>query len=347
MRPFIPAVIMLGLIFGLRANVYPCKPPPSPGNATNVANLSICAGQNTTLSATGVGSIGWYSEPDGGTYLGNDINFTTPILSKTTTFYVQDSTCDASIIRTAITVIVNPKAIADFSVNDICENDSATFINKSQNAQTYKWKFNDGHISNLKSPKHFYNPWTEDPKATLVALDSNGCSDSILKAVNINSLPNSDFTFTANQNEVSFKPKHTENTYYKWFFGNGDSSLDVNSTYKYIKSGPYTVCLKVINAAGCFSETCKEVSVVAGVYPIKPNGLHLYPNPNSGSFTIERSETFGIMTVEVVNQIGLIVYREELKGNLIPMNLNLPNGIYLIRVTDGENIMNQKIIVGK
>lgn len=77
-----------------------CNPPAAP----SANGTSICAGLSTALSATCTGTPGWYSAATGGTYLGST-NFTTPVLTSTTTYYVQDSTCGAS-ARTAVTVTV-------------------------------------------------------------------------------------------------------------------------------------------------------------------------------------------------------------------------------------------------
>lgn len=67
---------------------------------------TICAGTSTNLSATGIGTIGWYSAATNGVYLGGGANFTTPILNSSVTYYVQDSTCGASATRKAVTVTV-------------------------------------------------------------------------------------------------------------------------------------------------------------------------------------------------------------------------------------------------
>ena len=84
------------------AFVNPSPAPPAAFNDT------ICSGSAASLSATGTGTISWYSAASGGTYLGLGTNFTTPILTADTTFYAQDSTCSASASRTPVLVKVNP-----------------------------------------------------------------------------------------------------------------------------------------------------------------------------------------------------------------------------------------------
>jgi gliding motility-associated-like protein len=70
----------------------------------------ICASATAVLQAsTTTGTINWYNELTGGTYLGTGNSFTTPPLFTTTTYYV-DNGCSP---RTAITVTVESLPIAN------------------------------------------------------------------------------------------------------------------------------------------------------------------------------------------------------------------------------------------
>lgn len=91
--------IIGGVVNAGAYEVAGCLPPTAPVNTT-VAELT-CPGGTTTLTASGSGTLGWYSAASGGVFLGGGTSFTTPSLSSTTTFYVQDSTCAAG-PRTAI-----------------------------------------------------------------------------------------------------------------------------------------------------------------------------------------------------------------------------------------------------
>ncbi|MEI8201381.1 MAG: glycine-rich domain-containing protein [Bacteroidota bacterium] len=82
--------------------------PNAPTNTTPPANQTISSGTSTNLSASGIGTLGWYDAASGGNLVGTGANFTTPVLAANTTYYVQDSAdCGASLTRTAITVTVN------------------------------------------------------------------------------------------------------------------------------------------------------------------------------------------------------------------------------------------------
>lgn len=246
---------------------------------------------------------------------------------------------------------IKPKANADFTADDVCENDSVVFINESKDATGYKWKFGDGQTSNLQMPKHNYQISTSTTfNVTLVAEVIDGCSDSITKAVTVNANPNSDFGYIVNQTKVDFKATQSGNTSYKWYFGNGDSASTKDFSYGYKKSGKYTPCLNVINAAGCFSKTCKEISVTVGISSIaKPGGFKIYPNPNNGNFTIEIENPAKDISIKVYDIIGNLIKTVETNPDKKSYSIDLEtaNGIYLVKVKSGELVWYQKINIFK
>ena len=248
---------------------------------------------------------------------------------------------------------IKPQSKAAFTAADVCESESAIFINKSQDATGYNWKFGDGLKSNLESPTHLYSIGgvSQTFNVTLVAVVSGGCSDSVVNAITVNSNPISDFGYTTNKNIVDFKATQLGNTSYKWIFGNGDSAASSSSTYTYTYSklsGKYTACLKTINTANCFSETCKTINITVGVSAIpKPHGFKIYPNPNNGSFTIEIENPSKDVSIEIFNLLGERVGRVEKVGKVNSLDLDVADGMYWVRVKNGDSVWNQKVRVFK
>ncbi len=249
------------------------------------------------------------------------------------------------------TIDIKPQSKAAFTTADVCENESAVFINKSQDATSYIWKFGDGLKSNVESPKHLYTIGgvSQTFNVTLVAFVSGGCSDSVVNALTVNSNPISDFRYTTNKNSVDFEATQLGNTIYKWKFGNGDSatSSSNNYTYTYSKlSGKYTACLKAINTANCFSETCKTINISIGVSPLsKPTGFKIFPNPNNGSFTIEIENPELDAAIEVFDLLGKLVKKVERVEKVTLVDLDVASGIYLVKVKNGGAVWNRKILV--
>lgn len=123
-----------------------CSPPSAP----TITGKSICAGQTVSLSATGVGTIGWYSSASGRSYLGGGVDFTTPALTSTTIYYVQDSTCTFS-VRKAVTVTVNELPIVEINGDQIiCNGTSATL--SASGAVTYVWSTGSNEADAIVSP---------------------------------------------------------------------------------------------------------------------------------------------------------------------------------------------------
>jgi len=158
-------------------NNIPCIPPTIPTGA----NVTICANNTAHLSASGTGTLGWYSRAVGGTYLGGGANYTTPTLDASTTYYVQDSTCAASTTRKAVLVSVNPlpTVTANASATNVCAGTSVTLTGGG--ATSYIWS---GGITNGVS----FVP-ISTATYTVTGTDENNCFNTATKTITVNPLP--------------------------------------------------------------------------------------------------------------------------------------------------------------
>ncbi len=270
--------------------------------------------------------------------------------AKTTTLLLTSSNgCSDSITKI---VEIKTQSEANFTANDVCETDSVLFNNLSRDATSYNWKFGDGNFSKTASPKYLYRlsgGKTLTFNVTLVAIGSHGCSDSITKAVNINANPISDFSYTKTGNKLELKAIQTNNTVYFWKFDDKDSVSTNTTDYTHTLTNPdqKSVCLKVINVAGCSSETCKAITLSA-LDLEDQNSFKLYPNPNSGEFNIALAKKHGNLSIAIVNAIGQVVYKTELEEELVnEISLQLAKGVYTVRVKNGEYTLNQRMLVDK
>jgi hypothetical protein len=151
-------------------------PPSAPANTTPSSNQVICSGNSTVLSVSGTGKIGWYSAATGGIYLGGGADFTTPVLTNTTTYYAQDSACGASATRTSIEVTVN-------LIPSIATSTNGKIISSNQDGATYQWvRCINGTAKINGANKQSYSATTNGNYAVIVTL--NGCPD-ISSCVNI------------------------------------------------------------------------------------------------------------------------------------------------------------------
>jgi PKD repeat protein len=240
---------------------------------------------------------------------------------------------------------VKVQAKAEFEVKDVCENQTALFTNQSQDATGYLWKFGDGQTSQTQNPKHNYTiSTTTTYNVTLVAQVTNGCADSISKALTINQNPSSDFSYTYNGSKVDLKIIKSGNSY-QWKFGTTDSLKTTATTYTHtIKSSDqHTVCLTATNLSGCSAQTCKNITV--GILKLTEKSFKIFPNPNTGSFTIELDNPEMDAAIEVFDVMGKLVKKVERVEKVTLVDLDVASGIYVVKVKTGGVVWNKKIMV--
>ena len=249
-------------------------------------------------------------------------------------------------------ITVKVKAFAKFDADDVCEDSFLLFRNYSEKAERYEWKLGDGNISNQEFPMHRYQiaGISTTFNVTLVAKVSEGCSDSLTKAVTVNANPVPDFTFTTSGNEVNFKASELNAKLYEWDFGDGitqnTSTRNIKYLYNKFPSGKYKACLKVTNLAGCISDTCHEINISGSSISIsKESPLKIFPNPNNGQFSIYLAQPISNGIVEIYDAIGNMIYQNNIFKPITELRLDLSNGIYLLKLLKNQEVYTNKFIV--
>lgn len=95
--------------------------------------------------------------------------------------------------------------------------------------------------------------------------------------------------------------------------------------------------------------TYNSTSGIANQFPISNSQFQISPNPTNGKFTITLTSETGNPKSEIViyNILGQIVYSEKINNSTTQqlINLNLPKGIYLLKIQNKENIYTEKIVI--
>lgn len=153
-----------------------------------------------------------------------------------------------------------------------------------------------------------------------------------------------------NDNSYRKRFKISNNEY--WIEGIGSIGgllfpiTDVNSVY--LNYWPILACLKQNNEAVylyyqtdvCFIQQATKIE-----YNETQSKLKIYPNPTINTIMIESELAPSLLTVKVFNSYGDLKKTETFNSFPIKINMsNLSSGIYLIQVTTGEGIYNEKII---
>lgn len=103
------------------------------------------------------------------------------------------------------------------------------------------------------------------------------------------------------------------------------------------------VVIEDMNKAYTFYLQPVAADFLTGIAPADGKQFALYPNPASGSVNIAGQ---GIQEVEIVNQAGIIVYRQTNDTNELSVDVSgMPAGLYFIKVRTNDGIEVQKLMV--
>ncbi|MBI1184112.1 PKD domain-containing protein, partial [bacterium] len=175
-----------------------------------------------------------------------------------------DFGCKDSVIKSD-TVFARPQL--SFSTDTVCQAETTSFTNNSQNATGFQWLI-EGTTTTKAAPQFTFSNAGKN-LVKLVGTSANGCFDTLSQTVLVYAKPI--VLFTKNNaclnDSVKLKNFSQNANQFTWDFGDGTNSILANETHLYTASGKYTVTLSASNANGCFDSL--------------QTTLHIYPNPTA------------------------------------------------------------------
>ena len=126
---------------------------------------------------------------------------------------------------------------------------------------------------------------------------------------------------------------------YQWI-DCSDSSLiagATSQTYAATANGDYAV---IVDNNGCIdTSACSSVSGVG----LDENGsdqlLIVYPNPTNGAVTISLSKMHNNLVMKIYSADGKLIQSDRFEQvNVIQFELDQPNGVYTIQITDDKDL---------
>lgn len=269
---------------------------PYPQPVADFTNNTVCAGLTTTftdLSSTPTGSIiGWdwnFGDPGSSANTSTLTNpshtFTATGIYNVTLIITNSHGCKDTVVH-PVTVLALP--VADFSLANVCDGQSASFTDLSSlgggTISAWLWNFGDGTTSTLQNPTHVYSgPGLYN--VTLTVTGSNGCTDDVTKSIIIHPNPVPDFSFTnycfntiTQFTDLSTitDPLGTVLLNWAWDFGDpgsgaANTSTDRNPIHNYSGPGFYTVTLTVTSSVGCSTTITRSIYIDPIPFPTAVN----------------------------------------------------------------------------
>lgn len=243
-----------------KTNYITVNTPPTI-TASAAPGITVCDGEQVTLTGAGAGAGGSYAWNNGVT----DGTAFTPPAGTTTTYTVTGTDANTCTNTTTIDITSNagPSVTANASPGiAICNGDPVT-LTGSGTATSYTW---DNGVTDGVA----FNP-AATATYTVTGTDANMCTttDQITITVNNCSVPTADFT--ASQTNlcegdcIDFTDASTGTNIsaWDWDFGNGMTSTDQNPTnICFATAGTYTITLTITDDNGTDTETKVDYIVV-------------------------------------------------------------------------------------
>lgn len=205
---------------------------------TSTLGQSSCGEGSLTLSANAsAGIVKWYASATGGTPIATGTTFTTPLLTQTTTYFVDafETNCTTG-TRTAVTATINqiPIVTATSPVT-VCGNNTAT-LSVTTTVGTINWYATATGGTSIGSGTSFITPILSEDTTFYVDAVNNGClsGNRIPVLVQVFDLPEvEDETVILCEGNVITLNAGVSNATYLWSTGESSPSIQVNNNANY------------------------------------------------------------------------------------------------------------------
>jgi gliding motility-associated-like protein len=287
------------------------------------ADTSLCEGEAYLISANVSNGIGNYTY-NWNNGLGNGAGpfLVSPLTTNNYTVAVTD-VCGNSISK-SVTVNVNPNPIVNLLPQSQtgCGEVLLSLSNNSNvpSGSLFNWNFGDNTFSNQENPSKNYTQ-TGIFNVALVITTPAGCQANGSTTLNIVINPQAiaDFEFSPEKitmlnPTVDFENLSTNANFYEWSFDDGNTSLLLNPSNKYVADGMYTVTLIAKNTAGCNDTIEKEVVIDPEYHFYIPNAFTPNNDGDNEIFTAV-GEEITEFNMQIFNRWGELIYETNSLNN--------------------------------
>ena len=251
--------------------------------------------------------------------------------------------------------------LLSFDKNNFCEGESITFSMSNVSSIYNKVKYFTGEglnrtefASRIK-PNFNFGPVPLSPNfpnGTIViaqAIDTvSGCGTfSNSRPINVEALPNVGFAISKTNLQIVLTDTTTKTVSRVWYM-EGDSFPSNPRVFNYTFKNPGNTTIKMKGRTnfGCENVTEKMVQINATGLTNLNNalGLEVFPNPNSGSFTIQFNST-ELAEVILYNLHGQIMYQAKHNTQDFVQLNSIRSGVYLLKITQNNKVGFQKMVI--
>ncbi|HEY6162284.1 MAG TPA: T9SS type A sorting domain-containing protein [Bacteroidia bacterium] len=230
--------------------------------------------------------------------------------------------------------------------NDVTQCGGSVVVDAQNAGSTYLWSDNSTTQTITVSSSGTYS---------VVVTDASGCTGFDAINITINPLPIVSLALNpvnvcVNWSAYTLTGGSPSGGTYS---GTGVSSGNFDPSVAGI--GTHTITYTYSDVNGCTDSASQTITVNActGVNNVQDDGLFsVFPNPSSGTINIVAGEEMHSAALEIRDIQGRMVYSRELgtltKNKNVQLDLSsLANGTYMIKISSGNAVRTQKLLINK
>jgi hypothetical protein len=300
-------------------------------------DASACGPSSFTLLANGSGTINWYDAVNGNLITSGN-SFITPILTATTTLYIQTAgICPSNFVPIEATVI----PITEISVTGASSCGSASMTLNASSVEAITWLDAPGG-NVIGTGSSFVTPFLNSTVQYFAFAGGVCPSEVVAVNANINSIPVISLgndTALESGNSIVLDAGAGFATY----------SWNTSATTQFITttiSGDYSVL--VTDANGCSASDTISISIIS------KNGStstsmqpEIYPNPFVDQITIQFDNTNSDKVVKLLAANGQLISEKQVANSEMQMTMDvgeLASGVYFLSIEDKDSRILKKLI---
>ena len=301
--------------------------------ANSTATSSVCPGTLVTLTGSGAATYTWTGGVTDGV----------PFAATATTTYTVTGVDANGCSNTDMTTLnVNPNLVVDLGP-DLTQCGGTVTLDAQNAGATYVWSTTAStQTISVSTTGTYYVDVT----------DANGCTGSDTAMITINTPPT--VTGSSSANTACLADANivlTGSPAGGTWAGPGVTGSSFSPSTAGV--GAHTATYNFTDANGCSSSASVTITVSACVGVAEQtfeNGISIFPNPNSGTFTIAVDANVGDMVIVITDMQGRVVYssneNDVQAGFAKQINLeNISSGLYLMHITANGKQRTEKISV--
>lgn len=303
----------------------PCQFPNNAANIALTGTSSICAGQTVNIAASGANSYTWSTNQNG-----SSISVSPGASTQYSVIGINPASGCTGVAYKQITVNQLPVISIITQNNPVCDGQNTSMM--AFGASTFTWSGTGSNNAQINVV-----PTMGNSTYTVLGSDALGCMNAAVQTITVNATPAISVTGT-----TLICSGYAANLTASGAGANGNYQWMSNSIFLQGQTvSPAPLATTNFTVEGVDANECKGATqVVVAVDPctgIENIGgtsaqLLVYPNPNSGKFTVVKANGIG-KTIEVVDVTGRTVVNSTTGADSIDLNISdLANGVYYVKV---------------